>query len=71
MKKILTFFLLSVMILTITSCADATVRGSIYEITASGNAVTDRMAQKVLEILDIGVESRTIINTPAATIVAA
>ena len=54
MKKILTFFLLSVMILTITSCADATVRGSIYEITASGNAVTDRMAQKVLEILDIG-----------------
>ena len=54
MKKILTFFLLSVMILTITSCADTTVRGSVCEITASGDAVTDRMPQKVLEIFDIG-----------------
>ena len=54
MKKICVFLLLSVMILAITSCADTTVRGSVYEITASGDAVTDRMPQKVLEILDIG-----------------
>ena len=54
MKKTRIVLMLLVMILTITSCADTTVRGSVYEITASGDAVTDRMPQKVLEILDIG-----------------
>ena len=54
MKKIQIVLMLLVMILTITSCADTTVRGSVYEITASGNAMIDRMPQKVLEILDIG-----------------
>ena len=54
MKKIWIVLMLLVMILTITSCADTTVRGSVCEITASGDAVTDRMPQKVLEIFDIG-----------------
>lgn len=54
MKKTRIVLMLLVMILAITSCADTTVRGSVYEITASGDAMTDRMPQKVLEILDIG-----------------
>ena len=54
MKRIVGILLLFVMMLTLSSCATNTVKGSIVEITETGNAVLDIMPQKFMEKANIG-----------------
>lgn len=54
MKRIVGILLLFVMMLTLSSCATNTVKGSIVEITETGNAVLDIMPQKLMEKANIG-----------------
>ncbi len=54
MKKVFAVFLLIVFVFTIASCADNTVKGSVVEESADGNAILDIMPQKLMEQVDIG-----------------
>ena len=54
MKRIVGILLLFVMMLTLSSCATNTVKGSIVEITETGNAVLDIMPQKLMEKANVG-----------------
>ena len=54
MKKILALITLAVVLLSFSACADTTAKGSVENITESGDAVLDIMPQKLLELADIG-----------------
>ena len=54
MKRIVGILLLFVMTLTLSSCATSTVKGSVVEISETGNAVLDIMPQKLMEKANVG-----------------
>ena len=54
MKRICSILLLIAMMLTLSSCATSTVKGSVVEISATGNALLDIMPQKLMEKVNVG-----------------
>lgn len=54
MKRLLISLVLLAMVLTFSSCAETTVKGSVVGESANGNAVLDIMPQKIMENIEIG-----------------
>ena len=54
MKRICSILLLIAMVLALSSCATSAVKGSVVEISATGNALLDIMPQKLMEKANVG-----------------